>query len=214
MICFIGSSFAPKHLEAAAICRGVETTNDPSIADILFVSEDTPVAPHGKRDLEPILKLIKTAKTYGKPIVLTSQVPPGFTRSLGIEQIWHQAETLRVKDAGERAYAPEQIIVGGNPDVPIPYRVYLNIFQCPIQWVELETAEFSKIAINMSLAAQVDSANRLSLAADKAGADWNDIQLILKHDHRIGTYTKPGRWQDSLHLLRDWYTLEEILARD
>jgi hypothetical protein len=30
------------------------------------------------------------------------------------------------------------------------------------------------------------------------------------YDKRIGTYTTPGRWQDSIHLLRDYVTLKEI----
>ena len=78
-----------------------------------------------------------------------------------------------------------------------------------------EDAEFAKIAINMFLASQVDTTNRLAAAAAKVSADWGKIAVVLAHDQRIGphAYLTPGRWQDSLHLLRDAVTLEEICTR-
>ena len=144
------------------------------------------------------------------PIVLTSQVPPGFTRSIGIQ--WHQAETLRIKDAFERAFYPEMFIVGGDGEIPAAYREYLEAFNCPILRMSLEEAEFSKIAINTFLAAQVDTTNRLAKAAEKVGAKWERIAEVLRHDGRIGrhAYLEPGRWEDSPHLLRDAATLREL----
>ena len=88
MICFLGTSHAAEHLRDAAYTRGVPITFDGLHADVIFVSEDTPTDEDGKRDLQPIRALIETAKAFGKPIVLTSQVPPGFTRSLGITHIY------------------------------------------------------------------------------------------------------------------------------
>ena len=96
--------------------------------------------------------------------------------------------------------------------IPAELGYWVNAWECPVHWVSYETAEFSKIAINMTLAAQVDNANRLADAADQAGADWGRIRTILQHDKRIGphSYLTPGRWQDSKHLLRDYVTLKEI----
>jgi UDPglucose 6-dehydrogenase len=64
----------------------------------------------------------------------------------------------------------------------------------------------------MTLASQVDNTNRLASAAKKCGADWESIVTILKHDKRIGphSYLTPGDWRASKHLMRDYYTLEEI----
>ena len=75
-----------------------------------------------------------------------------------------------------------------------------------------EEAEFSKIAVNMALAAQVDYANRMSKYAEHYGADWKVVCRSLRLDKRIGpeAYLTPGRWQDSKHLLRDFYTLEAL----
>lgn len=222
MICFLGTSHAAQHLRAAASAKGVPLTDDPRAAKVIFVSEDTPTDEHGVRDLSPIRRLIDEALRYDAPIVLTSQVPPGFTRALGISpgHIYHQAETLRIKDAMERALAPEMIVVGcSTPQsyelLPAAYRAYIEAFSCPFRIVTYEEAEFSKIAVNMFLAAQVDITNKLAKAADRSNVSWRYVADVLKLDKRIGphAYLEPGRWQDSKHLLRDHVTLEEILAR-
>jgi UDP-glucose 6-dehydrogenase len=212
MICFLGTSHAASHLRAAAKKRGNWLINDPDKAQVVFISEDTPTDEYGNRDLEPILKLIERAKQASAQIVLTSQVPPGFTRSLGIENIFHQAETLRIIDAEKRAYSPEYIAVGGDHRINTAYANYLASFQCPVLRMTWEEAEFSKIAVNMFLAAQVDTTNRLSAAASKVGAKWEAVSEALRSDSRIGehAYLTPGRWQDSKHLLRDAITLQGI----
>src|SRR3990167_8302777 len=110
MICIIGNSFAPRHFRKACLMKGLKLTNNPSEADLVLISEDTPIDKDGNRDLGLIHGLVLDA--FGKtiaPIVLTSQVPPGFTRSLQVP-LYHYAETLRVKDALERALTPEQHI--------------------------------------------------------------------------------------------------------
>ena len=212
MIHFLGTSFAPQHLKTAAIKRGVPVTNGIEEASLVFVSEDAPVAKDGSRDLSKIRDLIEIARSTGAPIVLTSQVPPGFTRSLDIERIWHQAETLRIKDATLRAMNPDYIAVGGESNIPREYADYLIAFGCPVLRMSWEDAEMSKIAVNMMLAAQVDYTNMMSEACRKAGADWKQVSKALHLDQRIGpeAYLTPGRWQDSLHLLRDWHTLQGL----
>ena len=217
MIYFVGSSFAPKHLKMAAIERGLVMSKSIKEANLIFISEDTPTD-NGKRDLGVIRDLITDTimKMDRGVLVLTSQVPPGFTRSLGFKMpFYHMAETLRVKDAAERAYSPEQFIVGcENPEKELPdvLNTYLRSFHCSVHQVTYEEAEFSKIAINMTLASQVENANRLSKAAKAVGANWEKIIPILQDDRRIGphSYLTPGRWQDSQHLLRDYVTLKEI----
>jgi UDP-glucose 6-dehydrogenase len=221
VICFLGTSHAPGFLRDAAIAKGVDVTENAAKASLIFVSEDTPTDVSGKRYLEPIAELLVEALLYPVPVVLTSQVPPGFTRSFNEPyRLYHQAETLRIKDAKERSLAPDYIAVGAASGcsytlLPEEYRKYLEAFSCQVEIVSYEDAEFSKIAVNMTLAAQVDSTNRLAQAAEKCGASWAIVSRILKLDKRIGSdsYLTPGRWQDSMHLLRDHVTLGEILAR-
>jgi len=215
-LCFIGTSFAPIHLKAAAVKRGFDLVDDPAQAELVFVSEDTPTDEAGNRDLATIEIMVR--ETFARttaPVVLTSQVPPGFCRSLGLP-IYHLCETLRVtQDAEERALNPEQMIIGWSleNDLPPELAWYLFTFEAQAYhkctW---ETAEFAKIAINMTLAAQVENANRLSAAAAKCGADWKQVSDVLRYDKRIGphAYLAPGDWRDSQHLLRDYVTLKEI----
>ena len=96
MICFLGSSHAANHLRRAALKLGLPLTNEPESAGVVFISQDTPTDTQGNRELEQITDLVKRAAKSGAQLVLTSQVPPGFTRSLGIGNIFHQAETLRI----------------------------------------------------------------------------------------------------------------------
>ena len=219
MIYFVGTSFAPIHLRIAATLRGLKIAEKIGDADLVFISEDTPVKASGERDLQPIRQLIiQTVLCDAHPeatIVLTSQVPPGFTRATGGGRLYHMSETLRVKDAAERALHPEQFIVGClNPEKPLPlvFLNYLIAFNCPVFQVSYEEAEFAKIAINMTLAAQVDNANHLSAVAARVGANWEKVANILRHDRRIGhySYLEPGDWKQSPHLLRDYMTIKNL----
>lgn len=215
LIHFIGESFAANHLRQAAKDKGLEVTRDLKDAHLVFVSQDAGISADGTRDLTQVVKDIESTRYLNAVRVLTSQVPPGFTRALNLD-IYHQAETLRIKDARERAAHPEYICVGcavPRETLPQVYLTYLRVFNCPIIQCTYEEAEFSKIAVNMTLASQVENANRLSEAAKRIpGVKWGVIAQILYHDRRIGQYSylKPGRWQDSQHLLRDWVTLQEI----
>lgn len=219
MIFFLGSSYAAVTLREAARRRGLNIADHIDEASLVFVSEDTPTNENGERDVGQIVKLIQSV-SVGIPIVLTSQVPPGFTReqSLRFESstpLYHQAETLRIEDGLQRAMYPEMFIVGlyqPHQRIAPVYQEYLEAFDCPIFKVKYEEAEFAKIAINAVLISQVETANMLSAAARKVGADWGKIAQILRRDSRIGKYSylTPGRWQDSRHLLRDFVTLTNI----
>ena len=216
-VCFLGTSHAAQHLSKAAQDKGFTLCSILRDADLVFVSEDTPTDENGVRRLPVIRALIDIATRHTAPIVLTSAVPPGFCREVGIP-LWHQAEILRIKDAEFRARHPEQMIVGsatGREPIPDSYARYLAVWKCPVLRMTWEEAEFAKLAINSYLAAQVDRTNRLFKAAAKVGADWNVVRQVLVNDRRIGqhAYLEPGRWQDSPHLLRDDVTLREIEAR-
>ena len=214
-LCFYGQSHAAQHLAAAALHCGFELCEDyPHVA---FVSEDTPTDAKGVRDLAPIRALMDQALlTHGEegPAARTAQVPPGSARPHGPRGD-HQAETLRMRDAAHRARYPEQMIVGcADPEgaLPAAYETYLRAFGCPVLQMSYESAEFSKMAINAFLISQVETTNMLSRLAGKCGADWIAVRECLMMDARIGrnAYLTPGRWQDSIHLKRDYATLCEL----
>ena len=214
MICIFGDGMAPDTFRQAFFKKGIAVTANIKEADLVVMAKDTPTDEEGNRDLECISLLTK--HIYGRTkgvVLLSSQVPPGFTRSLHIP-IWCMAETLRVKDALQRALHPEQHIIGcENPNAPLPKAIidFLDLFPAPVFKMSYESCEFSKIAINMTLASQVENTNRLSKAAEHFKANWEDIAIVLSHDGRIGpkSYLTPGDWKKSPHLLRDWVTLKE-----
>lgn len=216
-VCFLGTSHAAMHLAQAAASKGFVLVSLDNRPDLVFVSEDTPTEPDGTRRIEGIRALVEKARATNLPLVITSQVPPGFTRAYAGIHVYHQAETLRIRDAVHRARHPEMMIVGMfDPAIRIvePYWAYLRAFDCPVLTMSYESAEFAKIAINACLASQVETTNRLAAAAEKCGATWADVRRALEHDSRIGpqAYLAPGCWQDSVHLLRDVVTLKTLEA--
>lgn len=217
MIHFLGTSHAALTLKEGARRRGLKITEDIKEADLVFVSEDAWTDANGVRDLTIIRLLIEEAKfDAGAPIVVTSQVPPGFMRRFGHWiGLYHQAETLRIEDGLQRATFPEMFIVGcynSGWEIHPAYMEYLKAFDCPIIKMTYEEAEFTKMAINAFLISQVETTNMLSERAAMVGADWGKICQALRHDSRIGKYAylTPGKWQNSKHLLRDYVTLCEI----
>ena len=216
MLHIVGGSHAPIVFRCAAQMKGIALTDDIKEASIVLISEDTPTDEAGSRDEGPIIQHVyESLRATECPVILTSQVTPGFTRKFNTERLYHQAETLRIKDAMIRAMYPEQIILGVqksydsyiHPEV----HAYYAHWDAPVIRCSYEEAEFSKIAINVHLAHQVELANALLSRADLYGCDWKVIQRILKNDHRIGphAYTTPGDWRKSKHLLRDYVTFYE-----
>ena len=214
MICILGTSHAPNYFRKAAEMKGIEQTDDIREASLVLIAQDARIGENGVRDLSEVAPYVAYAVAMtGCPIVLSTQVTPGFCRQLNIPRLYHMAETLRMMDALERALRPEQFIIGCmSPAEPLPkaLRDYLAEFGCPVWTLTYEEAEFSKIAINAFLAAQVDCTNRLASVATKVGCDWHKVARVLSHDRRIGrwAYLTPGRWRDSQHLLRDMVWLE------
>jgi len=81
MIHIIGGSHAPIIFRAAAQLKGIEVTDDINKAELVIISEDTPTDESGKRDTGPIVQHVyQTLRATEVPVILTSQVAPGFCR--------------------------------------------------------------------------------------------------------------------------------------
>lgn len=214
MIHIVGASHAPDIFRRAARHVGVPLCGMAD-AELIIIAEDCPTREDGTRDLTWISGLIyMTLRETKCPVIITCQVPPGFTRQYADTRVFCQAETLRIKDAFERAISPEQHIIGClNPDAPLPIVIHrwLEKFPAPIHKMTYEEAEYSKIAINVSLAHQVQMTNTLFHKAGQYGCRWEVIKNVLQHDKRIGphAYLEPGDWTKSPHLLRDFMTFNE-----
>lgn len=192
--------------------------------DVCFVAPDVPTDADGRSDLAPIRRLIETVGgrlSADATMVVLSQVPPGFTRSLGrpARRRFCQVETLIFGQAVERALNPERFMVGcADPADALPpaYRRFLAAFGCPVLPMRYESAELAKIAINMFLVSSVTTTNTIAELCERIGADWQEIVPALRLDRRIGqhAYLAPGLGIGGGNLERDLVTFSEIGRRE
>ena len=216
---FIGLTHLGQTMKTAAELRGMATEVDNlTSCDLVMVTQD--VEDHD--DLAAVDACMEQAVALPEeiPVVLVSQVPPGYTRRWLKRRahIYYQVDTLIIRSALRRAVFPERIIYGiGNPYSKYPgfaaYGEYMRHFECPTFGMRLESAEFCKLAINYYLASQINTANKLSAIAAEVGADWDEIVPGLWSDARIGNkaYIVPGKPEG--HLPRDLRTIERLWSK-
>jgi UDPglucose 6-dehydrogenase len=196
-------------------------------ADIIYIAPDIPTTDKGISNLEGIRKLIDLISPYisrTSCLIVLSQVPPGFTRSLQKTtlstqldpgKIYYQVETLVFGIALHRALYPERFIIG-TQDTKTPldlkFESFLKAFNCPLLIMDYESAEFCKICINAFLASTVSTANTLEEICQKIGAKWSDIVPALRLDKRIGEYAylMPGLGLSGGNIERDLRTITSL----
>ncbi len=188
--------------------------------DLIYIAVDVPTDDQGRSDLAPIKAMVEHVRprlATGALLVILSQVPPGYSRALGMsgDQLYYQVETLIFGRAVERATKPERFIVGcADPRRPLPpaLQAFLASFSCPILPMAYESAELAKISINFCLVASISVANTLAEVCERVGADWSDIAPALKLDKRIGqgAYLSPGLGIAGGNLERDLRTIVQL----
>jgi UDPglucose 6-dehydrogenase len=201
--------------------RFTATRGDLSACDVVYVAPDVPTDDQGVSDVTGLTALIREAAAAMRPdtvMVVLSQVPPGYTRALGVlppERLYYQVETLVFGQAVERAMKPERTIVGcADPAAALDprFRAVLDAFGCRILPMRYESAELAKISINCCLVASVTVGNTLAELCEKIGADWSEIAPALKLDRRIGPYAylTPGLGIAGGNLERDLATVQRM----
>jgi UDPglucose 6-dehydrogenase len=203
-------------------------TADLRKCQIIYLSLDVPTDEQGQSDLAPLVEILALVSDYilpGGTLIILSQVPPGFTRSLhelygslfekrDIE-LYYQVETLIFGQAVERALNPERTIVGcydTSASLRKYYADYLAAFYCPVLKMRYESAELTKISINMYLASSISVANTLAELCESIYADWSEVAPALKLDKRIGqhAYLTPGMGIGGGNLDRDLVTIGRL----
>jgi UDPglucose 6-dehydrogenase len=202
-----------------------------SACPLVIVSLDVPTLPDNTSDLAPLWGLIDEVVPVLQPgvvIVVMSQVPTGFNKALiqRIEELrpgfsyalYYCVETLVIGNAVRCALAPERFIVGcADLSLPLPeiFREGLRRYGCPIIQMGYESAELTKMAINLYLASSVTYANVLAELCAHVNADWSEIVPALKLDQRIGphAYLRPGLGIAGGNLERDLTTLRDLCDR-
>jgi UDPglucose 6-dehydrogenase len=203
-------------------------STDPSLlaaCPLVFVSRDVPTNDDNTSDLSVVERLVETVIPHLGPdatLVIMSQVPPGFTRSMAarvrrqrpdaVHRVYYWVETLVLGRALERFLRPERIILGcEDPDAALPVALDTGLrrFTCPILPMRYESAELTKTAINLYLASSVTYANTLADLCERIGADWSEVSPALRLDARIGqaAYLSPSLGIGGGNLERDLITI-------
>ncbi len=184
---------------------------DLSKCNLVFFSYDTPTDDKMNSNFNFIKEKINKAiscinkKSY---FIILSQVLPGFTRKIAFpkKNLFYQVETLIFGKAIQRALKPERIIVGShNKKIPNILHNFYDKFSKKIIITNYETAELSKLSINLYLSSSVALTNTINELSKKLGSDWLDLKEILKLDNRIGkhSYLDPGLGMSGGNLERD-----------
>lgn len=181
-------------------------------AGVLWVTFDTPVDEQDYADVAFVrqrLERIKGAVRPGTLVLISSQVPVGFTRSLAGDwaglnvRFGVSPENLRLGKAIEAFRTPERVVVGltdPGQDRDLLTRLFQPFGQPGsgqpprFEWMTLESAEMTKHALNAFLAVSVTFINELARLCEAVGANVKDVERGLKSEGRIGpkAYLGPG----------------------
>ncbi|MHB1421622.1 MAG: UDP-glucose dehydrogenase family protein [Gemmataceae bacterium] len=187
-------------------------------ADILWVTFDTPVNDGDEADVTAVRARLEEIGPFLKPgtlVLLSSQVPVGFTRAL--QRDWsdkglsfaYSPENLRLGKAIEVFCHPERVVLGVESEFDRPRLTDLfSPFCSHIEWMSLESAEMTKHALNAFLAASVTFINEIARLCEEVGANAKEVERGLKSEGRIGprAYLSPGAAFAGGTLARDlWF---------
>ncbi|AGH95693.1 UDP-glucose dehydrogenase family protein [Pseudobdellovibrio exovorus] len=165
--------------------------------NILMVCVGTPNTLNRSADLSSFEKLIASINNHSsspKTIIIRSTVPPGTQSRLTQKYPKHRfissPEFLREGSAIHDCLNPDRIIVGSNDheDLNLFKELYTGFKLQSEQFLFMDptSAEMSKYASNIFLAARVSLMNEFSRICAKNSADIKQVQRSLAADHRIG----------------------------
>jgi UDPglucose 6-dehydrogenase len=176
---------------------------------IIFIAVGTPSVPDGSADISAVLEVSGQIAEYMpdyRIIATKSTVPVGTCRKVS-ELISSKTdkpfdyvsnpEFLKEGSAVEDFLKPERVIVGTtNPKVSeIMTQLYAPLMRQKPRMIFMDpvSAEMTKYAANVMLAARISFMNELSVLCEKLGADIELIRQGIGSDRRIGSaFLFPG----------------------
>ncbi len=198
-------------------------------ASVILMTYDTPVNDDDQVDLsklEATLHEIVPHLERDCLLVIQSQIPVGTSKRW---QEWieglrpksnidlvYSPENLRLGNAIELYKHPDMIVIGTNSQTAQKKaETFFTRFGSPCFWVNWETAELAKHALNTFFATSISFANELGRICEQAGANGLEIAKILKADKRIGpkAQVRPGLGFSGATLARDVRALQEFGER-
>lgn len=188
-------------------------------AEVIWAAQDTAVLPDGTANSDAIATELAAhfgCFKSGSLVVLSSQVPPGFTQKLRHRfrqahpvpevEFCYLLENIKANSGAAGWSAQRAFVVGtfGGVWVESRMRLLLKPFPQPVLFMRTASAELAKTAINGFLATNIAYANELADVAALCGASPSEIELAMRSDARIGVApVTPGRPFANEHLGRD-----------
>jgi len=192
--------------------------------NLIFISQDVQTDKNNKANIKKISVLVNKVLKYiskNSTLVILSQLQPGFMRKIKFnkKKLYYQVETLIFGQAIKRAFNPERLIIGcshQSNSISKEYLRYIKNFNCPIIKMNYESAELTKIAINIFLASSVTTTNVLAEMCSKFNANWHEISPALNLDKRIGkfAYLKPGLGISGGNIERDISVIKNLTKKN
>lgn len=191
-----------KNVQAKRLRFTSNTAEAVKHADIVFIAVGTPSKEDGNADLSYVFSAADELAPHinrNAVLVIKSTVPVGTTRKIknklkeqGLEiEIAFNPEFLKEGAAVNDFMHPDRIILGiesqrAQDILSALYRP-LYVFNIPIIFTGLETAELSKYASNAFLAMKVAFINEIADLCEMCNADVNQIAIAMGLDERIGS---------------------------
>ena len=204
------------------------TTDATAVADaeVLWICYDTPVDDDDRADVDAVAGWSESLFPYlrdGAVVLVSAQLPVGTVARLersfaAVANGRHvdfacSPENLRLGRAIGVFLDPGRIIIGVRNDSAREKLAPLLTKFCPnLMWMNVESAEMVKHALNGYLALSITFTNELAVIAERIGANAADIERALRSDPRIGpnAYVKAGPAFAGGTLARDVQFLSSI----
>jgi UDPglucose 6-dehydrogenase len=167
-------------------------------ADLIFVAVATPTGADGEADIGAVRsvadRITRTQRT-ATTLVIKSTVPVGTGDEIQAladvrgapVTVLSNPEFLSQGSAVRNFLAPDRIVIGSpGREQSEPLRDLYRRVQAPIIETDRRTAELSKYASNIALAARVSLINEIAGLSRQLGADIDGIAAIVGSDARIG----------------------------
>jgi UDPglucose 6-dehydrogenase len=210
---------------------GFGTVGDPAVAEaeIVWIAFDTPVDDDDRADVDWVLAESEHALTgvrHEALVVSSSQLPVGSLAELARRMARAGRDDLRFACVPENLRLGRAIEVFTHTDRFVAgirdqrdraeLEPLLSRFTGRIEWMEVESAEMTKHALNAFLATSVAFINEVAAICERVGADGAEVARGLKSEARIGprAYLSPGDAFAGGTLARDIVFLGALAERE
>lgn len=196
-------------------------------ADIIWFTFDLPVNEKDEPQTEILLSSFSKVLSHAsspKAFIVSSQAPVGTCRSLlehskkkFASPLFYIPENLRLGDAIRGFFSQERLVVG-TPDGQ-PYEIIKELLDGvngELVFLDLESAEMAKHALNSYLAIMISFSGEISDICESRGANARKVMDALRKEKRVSPHAplSPGLGFGGGTLARDLQALRAAAKKD